>query len=213
MSAFQLTNATSQSMAPILAERNEKITWRNAPEMEEDDDQYDIFVNQRGQRCIRANSDIRVLYEGRPEGVDMMCLAQFAAQYRPLIEGQQSKKVYDRIVAEVDPDTGLGLDSMDDIAGSDPRIAAPKAMKLKSSSKIMVKRIRGDAVPDLRFSGAVNRYSNILLFTPWRELESIRVHQEEPVETDTQRRRRLALFPLSKFETCKDDYEEEEAEL
>ena len=77
----------------------------------------------------------------------------------------------------------------------------------------MVKRIRGDAVPDLRFSGAVNRYSNILLFTPWRELESIRVHQEEPVETDTQRRRRLALFPLSKFETCKDDYEEEEAEL
>ena len=209
----KLTNATSQSMTPILAERNEKITWRNAPEMEEDDDQYDIFVNQRGQRCIRANSDIRVLYEGRPEGVDMMCLAQFAAQYRPLIEGQQSKKVYDRIVAEVDPDTGLGLDSMDDIAGSDPRIAAPKAMKLKSSSKIMVKRIRGDAVPDLRFSGAVNRYSNILLFTPWRELESIRVHQEEPVETDTQRRRRLALFPLSKFETCKDDYEEEEAEL
>ena len=209
----KLTNATSQSMTPILAERNEKITWRNAPEMEEDDDQYDIFVNQQGQRCIRANSDIRVLYEGRPEGVDMMCLAQFAAQYRPLIEGQQSKKVYDRIVAEVDPDTGLGLDSMDDIAGSDPRIAAPKAMKLKSSSKIMVKRIRGDAVPDLRFSGAVNRYSNILLFTPWRELESIRVHQEEPVETDTQRRRRLALFPLSKFETCKDDYEEEEAEL
>ena len=206
----KLTNATSQSMAPIVTERNDKIAWRDAPDMEEDDDHYEIFVNQRGQRYIRADNDLRVLYERRPDGVEMMCLAQFATQYRPLKKGQQSKKFYDRTVAEVDPDTGLGPESSKEIAG-EPGKPAPRSMKLKNS-KYMVKRSMGDAVPDLRFSAAVNKYSNILLFTPWRELECIQVHEEEPVETDAQRRRRLALFPLSKFDICREDENEEEEE-
>ena len=88
---------------------------------------------------------------------------------------------------------------------------APRSMKLRNS-KYMVKRTRGDAALDLQFSAAVNKYINVLLFTPWRELESIRVHQEEPEETDKQRERRLALFPLSKFKTCKGESDEEEEE-
>ena len=70
-------------------------------------------------------------------------------------------------------------------------------------------------MPDLRFSGAVNKYSNILLFNPWRELESICVDGEEWTETPAQRQRRLALFPLSNFKTCsdEDDGEVEDEEL
>ena len=100
--------------------------------------------------------------------------------------------------------------TMDNIAG-DPGMPAPRSMKLRNS-KYMVKRTRGDAALDLQFSAAVNKYINVLLFTPWRELESIRVHQEEPEETDKQRERRLALFPLSKFKTCTGESDEEEEE-
>ena len=141
----------------------------------------------------------------------MMCLAQLASQYRLLKKGQQSRQFYDRILAEIDPDTGLGQESIDNIAGH-PGMPAPKSIKLKNS-KIMVKRSRGDAVLDLRYSAALNKYSNLLLFTPWRELEGIRVHQDEPaVETAMQRIRRLALFPLSKFKTCREEFYEEEEE-
>ena len=207
----KLTNVTSQPIVPVLAERNEKLTWRDAPEVEEEgDEQYEIFVNQRGQRVIRTTSDVRVLYEGRPEAANEMCLAQFASQYRLLKDSQQSRRAYDKIVAEVDPDTGLGPDSADDIAGETGKLA-PTSMKLRNS-KYMVKRSRGDAALDLQFSAAVNKYINILLFTPWRELEGIRVRQEEPVETVRQRMRRLALFPLSKFETCREEYDDEEEE-
>ena len=207
----KLINVSSQSMVSILSERTETIAWKDAPDMEEDDDQYEIFINQRGKPCIRAENDIRVLYEGRPEGVGMMCLAQLASQYRLLKKGQQSRQFYDRILAEIDPDTGLGQESIDNIAGH-PGMPAPKSIKLKNS-KIMVKRSRGDAVLDLRYSAALNKYSNLLLFTPWRELEGIRVHQDEPaVETAMQRIRRLALFPLSKFKTCREEFYDEEEE-
>ena len=207
----KLTNVTSQPIVPVLAERNEKLTWRDAPEVEEEgDEQYEIFVNQRGQRVIRTTSDVRVLYEARPEAVNEMCLAQFASQYRLLKDSQQSRKAYDKILAEIDPDTGIGPNTMDNIAG-DPGMPAPRSMKLRNS-KYMVKRTRGDAALDLQFSAAVNKYINVLLFTPWRELESIRVHQEEPEETDKQRERRLALFPLSKFKTCTGESDEEEEE-
>ena len=99
--------------------------------------------------------------------------------------------------------TKVGTDSSECIAGY-PERAAPHSMRLKNG-KIMVKRSRGaHAVPHLLFSGAVNRYSNTLLWSPWRELESIRVDQEDD-ETPTQKETRLSLFPLSKFQFCKEN--------
>ena len=74
----------------------------------------------------------------------------------------------------------------------------------------MVRRTRGaNAVPLLLFSGAVNRYSSRLLFQPWRELEAIRVDQQD-LETATQRQTRLQLFPMSVFPICNDTIDDEE---
>ena len=81
-------------------------------------------------------------------------------------------------------------------------------MQLKNG-KIMVKRSRGaDAVPRLLFSGALSKYSNKLLWSAWRQLGSIRVDQEE-IETIQQRETRLTLFPLSAFQYCEDNEDED----
>ena len=118
-----------------------------------------------------------------------------------------SQQAYDKTLGEIDPVTRVGPDSSDRIAGH-PERAAPHSMRLKNG-KIMVKRSRGaDAVPHLLYSGAVSKYSNTLLWCPWRELESIRVDQDDD-ETPAQKEIRLTLFPLSKFQFCKDNSDED----
>ena len=126
-------------------------------------------------------------------------------------EESHYKEAYDKIVGEIDSLTGLGPDSPEYIAGTS-NMAAPSSMKL-SNDKIIVKRsIRADAVPHLLHSGAVNRYSNTLLWCPWRELESITCVEQEEIETATQRQTRLELFPLSVFQICQDEKDGEENE-
>ena len=210
--APQLRGPTSQTMVPIISERNEDQTWRKAPDGDEGDHGDEIFLNSRdGEPYMRTSGDIRVLYEERPDGpkTDPMSLGQLASQYRVLVPSQQDhhQEAYDKTLGEIDPVTNVGPDSSDCIAGQ-PERKAPHSMRLKNG-KIMVKRRRGgDAVPHLLFSGAVNKYSNILLWSAWRERESIRVDQEE-IETATQREIRLKLFPLSVFPVCKDDSDDD----
>ena len=106
-------------------------------------------------------------------------------------------------MAEIDPLTRVGPDSLDLIAGPSNR-AAPLSMKLRNE-KIMVKRSRGEnAVPHLLYSATLNKYANRLLFSPWRELESLDVEREE-IETATERQARLDLFPMGVFENCQED--------
>ena len=160
---------------------------------------------------MRTTGDIRVLYEARPDApnVDSMCLGQLASQYRILMPSQQghSQQAYDKTLGEIDPVTKVGPDSSDCIAGH-PERAAPQTMRLKNG-KTMVKRSRGAcAVPHLFFSGTVNRYSNTLLWSPWKELESLHVDQEDD-ETPTQKETRLSLFPLSKFQFFKGNSDED----
>ena len=204
--APQLRVAKSQAMVPIVSERNENLTWRKAPDGEEDDGGEEVFLSREGVPYMRTTGDIRVLYEARPDApnVDPMCLGQLASQYRILKPSRQdhSKQAYDKTLGEIDPVTNVGPASSECIAGH-PERAAPHSMRLKNG-KIMVKRSRGAcAVPHLLFSGAVNKYSNTLLWSPWRELESICVEQED-VETPKQKETRLSLFPLSKFQLCQD---------
>ena len=117
-----------------------------------------------------------------------------------LLIGFQFKKAYERILGDIDPLTNVGPDSSDQIAGGS-HTAAPQSLKLRNG-KVMVKRSRGaDAVPRLLYSGALSRYSNTLLFTPWRQLESIQVDQDN-IETVEQRRTKLELFPLGVFKIC-----------
>ena len=110
---------------------------------------------------------------------------------------------FEKTVAEIDPVTRVGPDSSDLIAGPSNR-AAPLSMKLRNE-KIMVKRSRGEnAVPLLLYSGALNRYANRLLFSPWRELESLDVDRED-IETATERQARLELFPMGFFADLQED--------
>ena len=204
--APQLRGATSQAMVPIISERNENLTWKRSHDGEEGDGGEEIFLSRAGEPYMRTMGDMRVLYEARPDSpnADLMCLGQLASQYRILMPSQQahSQQAYDKTLGEIDPVTRVGPDSSDRIAGH-PERAAPHSMRLKNG-KIMVKRSRGaDAVPHLLYSGAVSKYSNTLLWCPWRELESIRVDQDDD-ETPTQKETRLSLLPLSKFQFCKD---------
>ena len=110
-----------------------------------------------------------------------------------------------KTVADIDPVTRVGPDSSDLIAGPSNR-AAPLSMKLRNE-KVMVKRSRGEnAVPLFLYSGALNRYANRLLFSPWRELESLDVDQED-IETATERQTRLELFPMGVFANHQEDIE------
>ena len=112
---------------------------------------------------------------------------------------------FEKTVAEIDPVTRVGPDSSDLIAGPSNR-AAPLSMKLRNE-KVMVKRSRGEnAVPLFLYSGALNRYANRLLFSPWRELESLDVDRED-IETATERQAKLELFPMGVFGICPKDTE------
>ena len=139
--------------------------------------------------------------------MEAMTLAQFATQYvdikpRTGLCETQRRSAYENTVAEIDPVTRVGPDSSDLIAGTLNR-AAPISMRLRNE-KIMVKRTRGEnAVPCLLYSGALNKYANRLLFSPWRELESLDVDRED-IETATERQARLELFPMGVFGTCQE---------
>ena len=208
----QLKGTTDQPIAQIVSDRDESLTWRAIPGEEEGVEGEEVFLNRDGQPYIRTAGDIRILYEMRPlaPNTDSMCLAEFATDYRILEPSRETHRplAYAKTVGEIDPETRVGPDSSGFIAGSLNR-AAPKSMKL-TNGKIMIKRSCG-AIPHLLYSGAVNRYSNTLLFSPWRELESIRVDQED-IETAAQKLTRLELFPRSVFQVCTDEGEGDDLE-
>ena len=168
-----------------------------------------FFLNRDGKPYTRTTGDVRVAYEGRPDAANSMCLLQFASQYRVIKQNREKQKqeAYEKTVGEIDPNSNVGPGSSDSIAG-DYNSVATTSMRLRDG-RIMVKRQGTNAVPRLLYSGAVNKYTNMLLFEPWRELEAIRCAQRD-LETGQQRQRRLELFPLSDFKICQDVHEEEE---
>ena len=201
--APKLKAQTNQPIVQIIVERNESQRWRGARDQ---DEEGEIFLNRDGRPYVRTNSDIRVAYEGRPDAADSMCLLQFATQYRVLEQSQERhyREAYEKTVAEIDPFSNVGPNSSESIAGNFNRMA-PNSMRLRHGT-VMVKRKGVNAVPHLLYSGAVNRFSNMLLLQPWRELETIQCGQGD-LESDQQRQTRLDLFPMCDFKVC---HEEEE---
>ena len=210
----QIKGPSNQTIVQIITERNVNLTWRATPDGDQGEDGVgredvdqgeDVFFSKQGQPYMRTTGDIRVLYEMRPAAMEAMTLAQFATQYRVLMPSREThrRSAYEKTVAEIDPATKVGPDSSELIAGTSDR-AAPVSMRLRNE-KIMVKRSRGEnAVPYFLYSGAVNRYANRLLFSPWRELESLDVERED-IETARERQTRLELFPMGVFENCQED--------
>ena len=203
--APKLKAQKSQPLVEIIVERNENLRWREAQDQHEEGE---VFLNRDGKPYQRTSGDVRVQYEGRPDATESMCLLQFASQYRVIKQNREKKReeAYERTVGEIDPLSNVGPDSPDFIAGDHNRMA-PSSMRLRNG-KIMVKREGVNAVLHLLYSGAGNRYANMLLLEPWRELEAIRCVQGE-LESGRQRQRRLDVFPMSEFKECKDDDEDE----
>ena len=204
--ATKLKAQTSQPMVEIIVERNESQRWR---EVQDQDEEVEVFLNRDGKPYLRTTGDIRVAYEGRPDALESMCLLQFACQYRVLEQSQEKhfREAYEKTVGKIDPITNVGPNSSEPIPGDCNRMA-PNSIRLRQG-KVMVKRQGVNAVPQLLYSGAVSRFSNMLLLQPWRELEALQCGQGD-LETGEQRKKRLELLPMSDFKVCHDAHEEEE---
>ena len=216
-----LKGPTSQSIVSIISERNDTHTWTKIQgDVGEDGDRIedldwgeDVFFSQRNHPYIRSTSDVRVLYELRPDSMRDMSLAQFAVQYYVLWPSQETHHTnyYQQTVAAIDPVTKVGPDSSHLIAGSPIFSAAPVSMKLRNE-KVMVKRKRDeDAVPQLLYSGALTKYANNVLFNPFTQRESIDATREE-FETDNEKETRLQLFPMGVFTKLEEEEEEEDGD-
>ena len=205
----RLMGPRSQRLVQVITRKEDKVSWRKA---KDHDNQAgdDIFVNleeedddkeDQGEGYIRSKSDIRRLYEARPEMMKGMRLGQLAAEYREIqaggcgLESAQSK---------IDMQTDVGPDSDARVIGED-NIAAPQCMRL-SNGVVMQRRVGQPAVLHLLYSGAPGRFGHALLWHPWQFLEGVKENQCDN-ETPQQRKSRLAVFPKSVYPTNPDDEE------
>ena len=188
----QARGSSSQTIVPIVTSKDRKLTWRKAVDCDNHSGNHVFQVEEGESTYVRTNTDARVLYEKRPktEGMDEMCLGQFATEYILL---QSSRKGFEKAMSSINEDTQVGADSQSLVAGTD--FAAPETLKL-SDGKLMKRRQGGKAVPLLLHSGTASRHGNQLLFSPWRQLEEVTGAQEEE-ETGDQKKRRLEIFPCS----------------
>ena len=192
--AGRLGGLKSQAIVQVMSMRDPKLKWREACDNDEVRGE-EVFVSPRGGKSyVRRDTDIRVLYEGRPDGMREMRLGQLASEYRLL---DRTGKITESTRSQIDERTGLGLPSSSLVAGTEQTVA-PQAMMM-GNGRIMVKRSQeSKAAIHLLHHGTTSKYANCLLWSPWQILEDISTNQEEE-ETDAQKNTRLSIFPMSVF--------------
>ena len=190
----QVRGLKSQPIVQVTSMRDPKLKWRDASDNDEVRGE-EVFVSQPGGKSyVRRDTDIRVLYEGRPEPMRGMRLGQLASEYRLM---QRTHKETEAIRSKIDDQTGLGLPSSSLVAGTEETMA-PQAMMM-ANGRIMAKRSNDSkAVIHLLQHGTTSKYVNCLLWSPWQQLEDIATDQEEE-ETVDQKRTRLSIYPMSVF--------------
>ena len=194
----QAVGPKSQPLVQVVASKDNKLKWRDAC----DDDELrgeEIFVCETGGKLyVRTGTDIRVLYEARPERCKEMTLGEFLSDYRPLKRNSREADTANDRISEM-------TQSASQMTGSEGG-TAPQTMLL-TNERIVVRRSQGiRAVPHLLYHGTTSKYSNCLLWTPWQSLEQVKPQQDEE-ETDDQKNRRLSTFPMSKFPSSQEDDE------
>lgn len=199
----QAIGPTSQAIAQVITTQDRKLTWRAARDTDHETGEA-IFESQGNSLYVRTDSDVRKLYEGRPERMREMRLGQLASEYRLLCPSDHG---FESAKNSIDEETNLGSNTSDLVAGTNNTFA-PKAMKL-ANDKIMKRRTEEKAVPHLLFSGLMSRHGSELMWTPWKNLEEITGDQDEK-ETAEQRRTRLQIFPLSRFSYIEEDSDEDD---
>ena len=175
----------SETTVSIIASPEEEHSFRESNENDEEVD--DVFVNRKNENFIIINSALRKLYTKRPPAVEIMTLAEFATNYY---------RKHKRQKAVIDPETDIGQQSNETIAGGETR--APLSMKL--SNKIIMKK-RSDKsrpIPLLLYANSLDEYGERMLFQPWRCSTELTLAStaEEKMQ---QKRNRLTLFPTSFF--------------
>ena len=200
----RLVGPRSQRLVQVVTSKGDKVSWREAQDHDIQSGE-DIFVNQdeedEDKGYVRSKSDVRRLYEARPEKMMGMRLGQLAAEYREIQVGGNGLET---AKSKIDAQTDVGPDSDGQVIGMG-NLAAPQCMKL-SNGTVMQRRTGQPAVLHLLYSGAPGRFGNELLWEPWQHLEDVRGNQAEE-ETPQQKNTRLAIFPLSVFSSSRDDEE------
>ena len=176
----------------MITTNDKKLTWRVARDSDYENGEV-IFESEGMRLYARTDSDVRKLYEDRPEKMREMRLGQLACEYRLLCP---SDHCFENAKNSIDEETNLGPNSSDTVVGTSTTFA-PKVMRL-SNDKIMKRRVEGKAVPHLLFSGMMSKHGSQLMWSPWQNLEDITGQQDE-MKTAEQRRTRLEIFPLSNF--------------
>ena len=150
-----------------------------------------MFESENQKKYVRTESDVRVLYELRPNALNAMPLGQFAAEYAIL---HRTWDGYERALNSVNPDTRLGPESTCKIAGSE--LYAPHCFKL-SNQKIMRRREK-KSILLLQNTNSTQGYLSQLLWSRWTKLEEVTGEQDEE-ETQEQKQNRLEVYPMSVF--------------
>ena len=192
----QVVGPKSQPLVPVVSSRDRKLKWRESCDGDELRGE-EIFTCERGEKFyVRTGTDIRVLYEARPEPWKEMVLGQFLSEYRLLKRNSREADAANSKLGEV-------VESESQVVGCEG-LTAPHRMQLTNES-IVVRRSQGKrAVPHLLYHGTTSKYSNVLLWTSWQRLEEVEPHQEEE-ETEDQKNTRLSIFPMSKFPSSEED--------
>ena len=176
---------TSQFMVNVIASQEREFNFSDSNEKDEECD--DIFTNSMEESFIISNGDLRKLYMKRPPLMEMMTFAQFGISYYRLNPRQQ---------ATIDPHTGVGRETMEQIIGGDGKL--PTSMRL-SNGIIMKKRSSPSKhVPLLLHYKEIDDYGSRLMFQPWRHLEEL-VLDQSGEDKRKQQLNSLALFPKGIF--------------
>ena len=144
------------------------------------------------KQYVRTDGDIRKLYEMRPASMRQMTLGEFASEYRLLYP---SDRGYEVAKSTIDEQSKVGPNSGQLIAGS-ADLWAPQTMMLRNGG--IVKKRDKKAALNLLAGGTTNKFSSMLLWSPWNKLEEVNGEQGED-ETEEQKQTRLSVFPKSIF--------------
>ena len=87
----QVRGLKSQPIVQVMSMREPKLKWRDASDNDEIRGD-EVYVS--GAKCyVRRDTDIRVLYEMRPDAMSGMRLGQLAADYRLLEKGHRDTEL------------------------------------------------------------------------------------------------------------------------
>ena len=167
--------------------------------LEEENDNNDN--EDQGKGCIRSKNDVRILYEAWPDNMNGKRLGHLAAKYR---ETQAGGHGLARAQGKIDLGTGVRPDSDARVIGED-NLAAPTCIRI-SNGTVMQRRVEKLAVLHLLYSRASGRFGHEMLWHQWQFLEHVRGNQGDD-ESVQKKNLRLAIFPLSMYQTSVNDEE------